>query len=171
VEPNALVQQVLRESYLQTTEDLRYFAEKVRYLNRCKRAVREYLSALRRHSAKVRCAVRERAADGCGGDAQDLALQAAVIEEHAEAYAVSQIAREMGIPGRVPAERVGSIALLEQEIAHWEGRLAMIGDDAQLANVDLQNILQKQQQTLQMMSNISKTSHDTLLAIIRKMGG
>jgi hypothetical protein len=119
----------------------------------------------------VRCAVRERAADGCGGDAQDLALQAAVIEEHAEAYAVSQIGCELGIPGRVPAERVDSIALLEQEIVHWEGRLAMVGDDAQLANVDLQNILQKQQQTLQMMSNISKTSHDTLLAIIRKMGG
>ena len=45
------------------------------------------------------------------------------------------------------------------------------GDDAQLANVDLQNILQKQQQTLQMMSNISKTLFDTALAVIRKIGG
>jgi hypothetical protein len=31
MDPNALVQQVLRESYLQTTEDLRHFAEKVKY--------------------------------------------------------------------------------------------------------------------------------------------
>jgi hypothetical protein len=29
-------------------------------------------------------------------------------------------------------------------------------DDAQLANVDLQNVLQKQQQTLQMMSNTAR---------------
>jgi len=45
------------------------------------------------------------------------------------------------------------------------------GDDAQLANVDLQNILQKQQQALQMMSNISKLLFDTAAAIIRKIGG
>ena len=44
-------------------------------------------------------------------------------------------------------------------------------DDAQLANVDLQNVLQKQQQTLQMMSNISKMLHDTAMAVIRKIGG
>ena len=49
--------------------------------------------------------------------------------------------------------------------------LESVGDDAQLANVDLQNILQKQQQTLQMLSNISKTLHDTALAVIRKIGG
>jgi hypothetical protein len=45
------------------------------------------------------------------------------------------------------------------------------GDDAQLANVDLQNILQKQQQSLQMMSNISKMLYDTAMAVIRKIGG
>jgi hypothetical protein len=46
-----------------------------------------------------------------------------------------------------------------------------LGDDAQLANVDLQNILQKQQQVLQMLSNISKMLNDTALAVIRKIGG
>lgn len=50
-------------------------------------------------------------------------------------------------------------------------RLNTLGDDAQLANVELQNILQKQQQTLQMMSNISKMMHDTAMAVIRKIGG
>ena len=44
-------------------------------------------------------------------------------------------------------------------------------DDGQLANVDLQNTLQKQQQTLQMMSNISKMLYDTANAVIRKIGG
>jgi hypothetical protein len=51
-----------------------------------------------------------------------------------------------------------------------EDRLITIGDDAQLANIDLQNMLQKQQQTIQMLSNISKVLHDTALAVIRKIG-
>ena len=52
-----------------------------------------------------------------------------------------------------------------------EEKLNQLGDDAQLANVDLQNMLQKQQQTLQMMSNISKMLYDTAQSVIRKMGG
>ena len=46
-----------------------------------------------------------------------------------------------------------------------------IGDDSQLANIDLQNILQKQQQAIQGMSEVSKMLHDTAMAVIRKMGG
>jgi hypothetical protein len=42
---------------------------------------------------------------------------------------------------------------------------------APLANVDLQNALQKQQQTLQMMSSVSKVLHDTAMAVTRKIGG
>lgn len=49
--------------------------------------------------------------------------------------------------------------------------LNSIGDDAQLANVDLQTVLQKQQQTLQMLSNISKILYDTAQSVIRKFGG
>jgi uncharacterized phage infection (PIP) family protein YhgE len=60
---------------------------------------------------------------------------------------------------------------LDARISSLEEKLNSIGDDAQLANVDLQNILQKQQQTLQMMSNISKMLYDTALAVIRKIGG
>ena len=56
-------------------------------------------------------------------------------------------------------------------IKGFEEKLNSVGDDAQLANVDLQNCLQKQQQTLQMMSNISKMLYDTGMAIIRKIGG
>jgi uncharacterized protein YegP (UPF0339 family) len=58
---------------------------------------------------------------------------------------------------------------LENEIKEWEEKLNTVGDDAQLANVDLRNMLQKQQQTLQMLASISKILHDTALAVIRKM--
>lgn len=50
-----------------------------------------------------------------------------------------------------------------------EEKLNSIGDDAQLANIDLQNAIQKQQQTIQMLSNMSKALHDTAMAIIRNM--
>ena len=49
--------------------------------------------------------------------------------------------------------------------------LATFGDDAQLANVDLQSVLQVQQQTLQLLSNVSKMHYDTAMAVIRKIGG
>jgi len=42
-----------------------------------------------------------------------------------------------------------------------EKGLSTQGEDAQLANIDLQNALQKQQQTLQIMSNVMKTKYDT----------
>ena len=68
-------------------------------------------------------------------------------------------------------DTVNTKAEAEAYVEYLENRLNTIGDDAQLANVDLQNWLQKQQQTLQMMSTISKQLHDTAMAIIRKMGG
>jgi hypothetical protein len=42
-------------------------------------------------------------------------------------------------------------------------------DDQQLMNMDLQDALQKQQQTLRTMSNVSKSMHDTAKALIQNM--
>ena len=171
VDPNALVQAVLRESYLETTEDLRLYAEKVRYFNRRKKALREYLVALRAFKASVISEARERGANLCRGDKKDLAILDKSFVAHAHAYDAGELEYELCIPDRVPLAEVNSIALVDNEIARWEEKLNEVGDDAQLANVDLQNVLQKQQQMLQMMSNISKMLHDTSMAVIRKMGG
>ena len=54
IDPNALVQEVLRESYLQTTEDLEFFAEKVKYFNDFKKAIRDYLDDLRDYDASAK---------------------------------------------------------------------------------------------------------------------
>jgi chromosome segregation ATPase len=81
VDPNALVQEVLRESYLQTTEDLRFYAEKVKYFNEQKKAVREYLGQLRDADARLKASGRavpdlrmaelEHAATGLGAHDQE----------------------------------------------------------------------------------------------------
>jgi hypothetical protein len=82
-----------------------------------------------------------------------------------------QMRDELGMWDGVPPAGCNSPDSLDNEIQKWEEKLNSIGDDAQLANVDLQNMLQKQQQTLQMMSNISKMLHDTAMAVLRKIGG
>jgi hypothetical protein len=61
------------------------------------------------------------------------------------------------------------IKALDTGVEVLEEKLSSIGDDAQLANIDLQNALQKQQQTLQTISNVSKMHHDTMMSIINNM--
>lgn len=169
--PNALVQQVLRETYQENTEDLRFYAEKVRYFNQSKKALRSYLDALREFRANVMSAARTRGVDLCRGDKKDLVILAKLFEQFAHPYEVGEVEYGLCIPDRVPLAEVNSIELLDAAITRWEGRLVTLGDDAQLGNIDLQNMLQKQQQTLQMMSNVSKMLHDTSMAIIRKIAG
>lgn len=105
---SAIVQWVLRESYMETSKDLQFYADKIRFYNELKKAIRD--------------------------------------------------------------EQTKALERLDAYIACMEQMLASVGDDAQLANVDLQNKLQQQQQTLQTMSNISKMLHDTAMAIVRKIG-
>ncbi len=81
-----------------------------------------------------------------------------------------RMASDIGLPNTIPPIGCNSAEELDNQITKFEEKLSTIGDDAQLANTDLQNILQKQQQTLQMMSNISKMLSDTALAVIRKIG-
>jgi hypothetical protein len=170
-DPNALIQEVLRESYLQTTEDLRFYAEKVRYFNQTKKALRDYLNALRESKTNAISAARAQGTNLCSGDKKDVAALEEIIAKSARPYEGGPIGSELCLPNRVPSADVKSLRDLEDEIARWETKLNSIGDDAQLANVDLQNILQKQQQTLQMMSNISKMLFDTAMSVIRKIGG
>ena len=49
--------------------------------------------------------------------------------------------------------------------------VAQRGSDEQLANIDMQNVLQKQQQTVQMIGSISKTLSDTAMSVTRRIGG
>ncbi len=94
-----------------------------------------------------------------------------VSRELVESHATSHSGRHTSTTHFSAGDTVNTKAEAEAYVEYLENRLNTIGDDAQLANVDLQNWLQKQQQTLQMMSTISKQLHDTAMAIIRKMGG
>lgn len=58
---------------------------------------------------------------------------------------------------------------LDTGIVVLKQKLSLSEDDTQLSNIDLQNSLQKQQQTLQTISNVSKALHDTAMGVIRNM--
>jgi hypothetical protein len=145
---NSLIQFVLRESYLETNEDLRFYAEKVRFFNDTKKRIREHIHGLRETLAAAQ---------------RDSIVRVQTIT----------IARQYK-EGEETVQKASLKAMSDREFAEytleWCDKLQEVGDDAQLANIDLQNALQKQQQTLQTMSNVSKMLHDTAMAVIRKIG-
>ena len=155
VDVNALIQSVLRQSYLETNRDLQFYAEKVRYFNELKRAIRDHLSSIREQYS-------------------DWARYNGGATNHSRSYAVQDLiipsATSLPLNITYVNRTLRSRAEWEVYIEGWEGRLNTIGDDAQLANIDLQNMLQKQQQAIQLMSNVSKMLHDTAMAVIRKIG-
>lgn len=59
----------------------------------------------------------------------------------------------------------------EGYVGEIEESLQTIGEDQQLAQIDLQNTLQYSQQLIQTMSNVSKLMYDAEMAIIRNIGG
>ena len=122
VDLNAFIQWVMRQAYVEGLEDLRIQADRVRYYNSQKKAIRESIRRARTFRGLL---------------------------------------KKLNQP----------TAVIDSEIESLRAYVARLEEDDQLATVDLQNILQKQQQLLQQMSNMSKMLHDTAMSIIRKIGG
>lgn len=148
VDVEKMLHWVLRETYVENNKDLRFYADKVRYYNDQKQMVRDHLAEIRATAAET---------------PRNTKIEVERIEL-TKSYK----------PKKEPVQTRSTKKMKDQELAsymkEWEDKLATIGDDAQLANIDLQNQLQKQQQTLQTMSNVSKMLHDTAMAVIRKIG-
>lgn len=129
----AAIKYVLKESYLQSTDDLRFYATKVKYINDKKKSIRTSLREIRQ-------------------------IQGHLIPCDDEMYlgAYSECDRIL-------------MADVELSIRQLEEELQSVGEDAQLMNLDLQNVIQAQQQTMQTLSNVSKALHDAAMAIIRNI--
>jgi hypothetical protein len=159
---NALIQWVLKESYLETNKDLQFYADKVRYFNDVKEAIRDHLTDVREQFAEV-------SKNNPGAqDSDDLGLS---IDKMDVPGYYGGAPGEEGVALEKTGTKTGSTKKdIENYIEELEQKLSSVGDDAQLANIDLQNKLQQQQQTLQTISNVSKMLHDTAMAIVRKIG-
>lgn len=145
---NALIQWILRESYLATSADLRHTAEKLKYFNDLKKQLRDEIRRARADLGEERPWPRDRRV---------------VVFRQNFTGAADPVEREE----KRWVDKQGLSKILEE----YDRLLQTVDNDAQLANVDMQSTLQKQQQTLQMMSQISKQLNDTALAVIRNLGG
>ena len=155
---------VLKESVASMNEDKKYYLEKMQGYNDQAEAVSDYLAALVDASASL--AEKARGKTDESSPPAIARSESSTLEKAADADRFADLVTgfataEEELRERVSDLRASDIRAFEDEIRAWEEKLDGVGDDAQLANVDLQNILQKQQQTLQMMSNISKMLYDT----------
>ena len=165
IDVNALVQEVLRQSYSEQTSDLEFYAQKVQFFNKLKQAIRAQVTNLRQQDSALVGAKDP----STGKPYTDTNLTPCNIS--ANNYA-NEPDLNSGTPEPAITDTIHCTnrALLEGAISDLEDQLNSVGDDAQLANVDLQDTLQKQQATLQLVSNISKMLYDTATAVIRKIG-
>jgi hypothetical protein len=142
---NTLVQSVMRASYQQQEEDLNKMKDKVQHNNEMKKKIRDEQDKVRK----------------------------AIIAPGSAPIIKMNIATGKGTPTIISPQN-GGIVKTEQEqqvyLRYLQDKLNVVGDDAQLANTDLQSVLQKQQQLVTMMSNISKLLSDTAMNTVRKMG-
>jgi hypothetical protein len=69
---------------------------------------------------------------------------------------------------RLPARGV-TAREASAELAKLEMKLSSLGDDAELANVELQSALERHQEALRLLSNISKMLHETAKTVIQNM--
>lgn len=166
---SALIQHALRESYLAQTKDLIHYAQKVRDINAYKKVIREALTDARNYQSAGMCHYYEQ---NPGEEPNDNTYLSGGQEKWVEPPENEELRRiyDQSCSDTTGTNRVNQVVELESYITTLEEELASAGDDAQLFNIDLQNALQKQQQTIQAMSNASKMLHDTATAIIRKIG-
>lgn len=175
VDINALIQNILKDSYKENTEDLTFYANKVKYFNKVKSDMRKYIQEIRstRRQAKLK--------PGPGKitlklkDFSPAVKFSRKFNKPAEFKKPGNLIRSKKLkflPPRINFFSKNVVVTpkdLEDEIKKMEDKMKDTGDDAALANIDLQNALQKQQQLIQMMSNISKVLHDAAMAVIRKI--
>lgn len=144
VDIDALVQAAMFELYQQEVQSLEKALLQVHRLNDIKRQTRKELNRARQHRQEM--SVRQR--DG----------------------GTIPVYRTEKIPGVKSKSLIASSENMGAYIKEMENKLNTMGDDAQLATIDLQNALQRQQEILQTMSNISKMLHDSAVSLIRKIG-
>ncbi len=81
----------------------------------------------------------------------------------------SSLQAQLGLPSSVPPVDYNPDDI-DAMISKFEEKLTQLGEDGRIAQIDLSKQLQRQQQTLQLITKVSKKMHDTALAVIRTIG-
>lgn len=79
------------------------------------------------------------------------------------------LAGALGLPSSIPPLTYSS-GDLDALLKKFEEELTQLGEDGQIANLDLQDQLQKTQQITQFMTAVRKQLNDTAMAVVRTIG-
>lgn len=157
-DPADLVQWVIRQAHADGSLDIQSYAHKLHFSTQLKETIREELSRARKFRSEQGAQVK----DG-------------VMAVPFEAVTISRDP-EIGPDGvpRVrepaPAGEIVRVEALDAHIADLQNMLASTGEDMQISQLELQQMTQRQQQVMNVLSNLSKALHETSMAIIRKIG-
>lgn len=174
---NSLIRYILDKFKQHTNKSTEFYKKKFNTINRLKNQVNNHIIYLRRMKARL-------AARGSGNIKIQLKNILAIktnrknliklkySSDKDNSNALNAQAQEsLGLPDQVPPEGATTPEELDALLESWDEKLQNIGKDAELANIEMKNMLQKQQQTMQMMSQISKLLHDSVMDDIREMDG
>lgn len=140
IDVEALTRWVLSESFKETTRTLDTYTERVHELGQLKTEMSREL---------------QNARNGLDSWTKSSAFKTT--------YSVDLSER------RTESTRITSKASMANYVSDLEAELVSVGNDEQLATVDLQNSLQKREQVLQALSNISDLLNDTTMRILRNL--
>ncbi len=148
VDSSAAARYVIRESYAGELRELKNKADRLRHINQTKKLLRLHLTELREVASQLDAGSRVKI-DSLDG--------LPIFRPGRRAYTIWQ-------------QKTFDREELREHIAELEEQLEHLGNDRQLANIDVQQLSQRLQQLLQMMSHLSKMLHDTEMNIVRKLG-
>lgn len=162
-ELNELVQFVIRQSYLESLEDMRSHREKVEFINAVKAALQAELAEARQ--ALIRpgdeasgVEVMERVSS------EDAEIVTRYVREH-RATDCPQASTNFSLPSLEPVRtKLHSRDAVVRRQSELEQRLSGLTGDAQLSAVDLQKAIIRAQGHMQRLSTISKELHDIAIA-------
>lgn len=157
-DPSDMVQWVIRQAHTDGAQDIQGYAHKLHFSTQLKDAIREELSRARKFRSDHGATLKNGAMDA-PFDRMNLSRDPAIGDD--------------GVPRVRPVQPAGEITQVEEMDAHiadLQNMLASTGEDMQISQLELQNMTQRQQQVMNVLSNLSKTLHETSMAIIRKIG-
>lgn len=171
---NSMIQNVLKDSYQEITQDLAFYRDKVKFFNNLKKQMRSHLRELRNSRRKTRRKTQY------AGKRRRYFIKVKDFSTALFFSGKNVTPGKWGRPGSlnfIPPKKnyvlktveITDKEKLEDEIKKMEKKLQDIGDDSAKANMDLQNALLNNQQLMQKMSNIQKMLNDSAKAIIRNL--
>ncbi len=130
---------VLRQSYVEGTSDLQAQAEKVRFCNEQKKAIRKYIGEVRDYRTSLK--------------------------EYLRTFEVQEYAKGNS-PWRYGAKKKIPKSEVDRYLAEAEEYYSTASGRQQAANKDLLAALKRDQRTNKSISRTSKSMHDAILAIL-----